>query len=130
MVCLLYNNDQYTFERFYKTCRMVPYLLVVFPLAAARLYRVATSLKLLQCPINFFSSNIYPFNHCKANKLYSFRIYELIISTHCNFYSFESLSSYLTCHAIKSRGSGGICSLIAESPASSAGSEGFRNRLF
>ena len=76
---------------------------VLTPPAAARLYRVTTSLKSTQYPI------IHPFNHYKANKIYTFRIFELIISTHCYFYSFVLLYFYLSYHAIQSHGSEGDC---------------------
>ena len=72
-----------------KTSRLDPVLLV-HPLAAARLHRVATSFKLTQCPIILFFPH-HPFHNCKANKTYSFRIFEFIISTRCNFYYFELL---------------------------------------
>ena len=70
--------------------RLINSLILNPPLAAARLHRVATSFKLTQYPIILFFPH-HPFHNCKANKTYSFRIFEFIISTRCNFYSFELL---------------------------------------
>lgn len=85
------------FQSFIPT-KLLKYL--QFPLAAALLYPVATSLKLTSCPIILFFPH-YQFNNSKAKKIYTFRIIECIISTYDNFYYFELLYYYLTCHAIQ-----------------------------